>query len=272
MALSDGLDGLARRGAAFRGAVGFLTRLPVGYREGDWTAFRASLVAFPLVGYVVGALVAVPVGLLPWIGFPAPVVAAAFLAWLYVVTGINHVDGLADLGDAAVVHGGPERRLEVLKDTTVGVGAVLAVGLVAIGLALAALAMAEAVHAGPARASIALRAAGVVVAAEVGAKLGMAAIASLGTAATDGLGAELTARAAPASLVLPTVVALPAAALTWPSPAAGATLLAAAVVSVVLWRWARTNLGGVNGDVMGATNELGRLVGLHAGVIAWTLS
>ena len=29
-------------------------------------------------------------------------------------------------------------------------------------------------------------------------------------------------------------------------------------------------LGGVNGDVFGAVNELARIVALHAGVVAWT--
>jgi adenosylcobinamide-GDP ribazoletransferase len=30
-------------------------------------------------------------------------------------------------------------------------------------------------------------------------------------------------------------------------------------------------LGGISGDVLGAANELGRVVGVHAGVVAWTL-
>ena len=269
MALSDGLGGLVRRGAAVRGALGFLTRLPVGHCESDWAAFRASLVAFPLVGYLLGVLLALPFVLLTPVGIPAPVVAAGFLAWCYLLAGINHVDGLADLGDAAVVHGDRERRLAVLKDTTVGVGALLAVGLALVGLALAGLSLAGLAGNGG---RTALRGAGVVVAAEVGAKLGMTTLAALGAAATDGLGAQLTDRARPASLVLPAVVAVPAAVLTWPSPAAGAALLAPVLVALGLGRWARTNLGGVNGDVMGAANEVGRVAGLHAGVVAWTLS
>ena len=282
MALIDGPDGLeapggvARPVAAFRGAVGFLTRLPVGGREADWAAFRATPVAFPLVGYLLGALLSLPFVLLPTAAIPAPAVAATFLAWVYALTGINHVDGLADLGDAAVVHGGRERRLEVLKDTTVGVGALLAVVLVAAGLALAGLSLARLalVDAVPGQSAVALPlgAVGIVVAAEVGAKLGMAALAGLGTAATDGLGAQLAERAGPAALALPAAVAVPAVAIAWPSPAGAAALLVPVLVALGLWRWARANLGGINGDVMGAANELGRVAGLHAGVIAWTLS
>ena len=259
-------DGVARPVAAFRGAVGFTTRLPVGHRESDWAAFRATPVALPLAGYLVGALLALPFVLLPPVGVPPAVVSAAFLAWVYLLTGINHVDGLADLGDAAVVHGDQERRLAVLKDTTVGVGALLAVGLVLAALALAGLSLAGVPAAAPSPLSVV----GIVVAAEVGAKLGMVVVAAFGTAATDGLGAELSGRIDAASLAVPAAVALPAAAVAWPSPAGVAALLAPVLVALGLWRWARANLGGVNGDVMGAANELGRLAALLVGVVAWT--
>jgi len=33
--------------------------------------------------------------------------------------------------------------------------------------------------------------------------------------------------------------------------------------------WGYRALGGVNGDVIGATNELARAVGLHLGVAVW---
>jgi len=68
------------------------------------------------------------------------------------------------------------------------------------------------------------------------------------------------------------VLATPAAAATWPSPVAAAALAAGPVVALLLVAWARRNLGGVNGDVFGAANELARVVALHAGVVVWTLS
>lgn len=246
---------------ALRGALGFLSRLPVGRDERSWEAFRRSPAAFPLAGYVVGALVAVPLAL----PAPAPTVAALFVVWVYFVTGVNHADGVADLGDAVVVHGDVADRRAAMTDTTVGVGAVLALGLVLLGTALAGLALA-----GVASAATPLAALGVVVAAEVGAKLGMAAVACLGTAAHEGLGSALTAHADPRSLVAPGLVALPAAAATWPHPAAGVALAAAVAGALCVRRWARDRLGGVSGDVFGASNELARVLGLHAGVIAWT--
>jgi adenosylcobinamide-GDP ribazoletransferase len=241
------------------GAVGFLSRVPVGRSEAHWNAFRTMPAAFPVAGYVVGAAVAVPFVISA--SLPAPIVALGFVVAVYAVTGINHVDGVADLGDAAVVHGDADRRREVMHDTSVGVGAVLAVAVTVAGLALAGLALAP----------LGLGAVGMVVACEVGAKAGMAALVCLGEAAHDGLGARLTAEADPRAMILPTAASLPALALTWPAPTAAVTCLVAVGTALAVGRWARRRLGGVSGDVFGAANELGRVAGLHAGVVTWAL-
>jgi adenosylcobinamide-GDP ribazoletransferase len=259
---------------AVRGALGFLTRLPVSHDGRAWVAFQGMPLAFPVAGYVVGTLAALPLLVFTAVGAPAPVAAAATLATLYLVTGINHLDGLADCGDAAAVHTVARRR-EVLKDTTTGVGALAAVGIGLAGTALGLLAVARGPPADPLLGgplAAPLRAAGLVVAAEVGAKLGMATVACLGSSVTDGFGAAFTGRATPTLLVGPAVVSLPAAALTGLSPAAPVALLSALATALAVVRWARARLGGVNGDVFGAANELARLVALNAGAVAWVLA
>lgn len=260
---------VGRRLTAFRGALGFLTRLPAGRSEAAWTAFSETPAAFPLVGWVVGALVALVLAAGVAASAPAPTVALGYLLAVYAVTGINHADGVADLGDAAVVHGDPDDRRAVLKDTEVGVGAVLSLAVVVVGLALAGLALADGSPAASTAGTVVLPVAvGVAVGAEVGAKAGMAALACLGDAAFEGLGSTFT-DSDPAALVGPGVVAAPVALLGVPAVAA---LVGGVAAALAVLSWSRRNLGGVNGDAFGAANELGRLVGLHAGVVAWTLS
>ena len=252
-----------RPATAVAGALGFLSRLPVGRSRDAWNAFRAAPVAFPLAGYVVGALVALPVLVGAALSLPAPTLAFVYLLALAFVTGVNHADGVADLGDAAVVHGGREERRRAMKDTTVGVGALLSLGTVLVGLALGALALAS---------LPALAIAGLVVASEVGAKLSMAAIACLGESPHDGLGAAFTRRADPHTLLGPAVAALPACLLTGLDPAALGAVLGGLAGGGAVFAWATRALGGANGDVFGAANEVGRVCALHTGVVAWTLS
>lgn len=256
---------LARLGdatLAAAGALGFFTRLPVGTGEPAWRALTTRPAAMVLVAYPIGAAVALPFAL----PLPSATAAVALPLALLALTGVTHLDGLADLGDAVVVHGDVERRRSVLLDTDVGVGAVTAVGAVLVGVALAG-------H-GLATAPLAF-AVLVIVAAEVGAKLGMALLAGLAPATFGTLGSQFggaTHRTALAAALLAGPVPLATALLAGPTApiAVAATLavVAGPVAALAVGSWATTRLDGVNGDCFGATNELARLLGLHAGLVA----
>jgi adenosylcobinamide-GDP ribazoletransferase len=244
---------------AVRGALAFLTRLPVGGDGAAWDAFRATPVAFPLAGYVVGGLAALPL-LVP---LPVPTLAVAYLATLYLVTGFTHVDGLADLGDVAAAHG-VDDPAAVMRDERVGSGGVLLVALALVSLAFGVLAAAGA---GP------LTAAAVVVAAEVGAKAGLAVMVTRSPAAHEGLGSAFVEAAGGRSLWPVALALVPVLVLApWRGgPAVAAALVAAVLTARFVARWATRRIGGVSGDVLGAGNELARVVAVHAGVVAWTL-
>jgi adenosylcobinamide-GDP ribazoletransferase len=256
---TDPPSGVARRlGAALLGALGFLTRVPVGTDAGGWASFRRTPAAFVPVGYLLGAVLALVFA----VDLPSTSAAVLFPVAVVAATGINHADGLADLGDAAAVHGDRRDRRRVRKDESLGVGGTMALLLLVVGLATAAVGVADM----PLRQAVA-----VVVAAEVSAKLGMAAIACLGTASTQGLGAQLTTASTRTDLLVPFGLAVPVAVLGWPTITAAVALAAGTGSALCTWRFARSRFGGVNGDVFGAANELARVVALHAGVVAWTL-
>ena len=249
---------------ALRGALRFLTRLPVGGGDAAWEAFRRTPVSITLAGYVVGALAALPLV----VPIPVPSAAALYLVTLVLLTGVTHADGLADLGDAAAVHGGVDaaRRREVLKDSQTGVGGALAVSLALVTLGLGALGLAG---------TLSVVGFTLALAAEVGAKTGIALLVCTQEAAHEGLGSALTETATPTDLLPVAVAVLPLFALASAVGTGYAGPFAAVVAPVaVAWlvgRWAAGAFGGISGDVLGAANELGRVAGVHAGVIVWTL-
>ena len=113
----------------FFSAMRFFTTLPVGNQHG----FNAvgMLKHFPLVGLIIGAIVAVfDIGaVFLWNRATASVLDVALFA---ILTGALHIDGLGDTADGIFSHRGRERALEIMKDSRVG-----AMGLVTVALVLA---------------------------------------------------------------------------------------------------------------------------------------
>lgn len=113
-------------------AIQFMTRLPTPRVTVTDAEFAGSMRWFPAVGVIIGAIVAGAV----WLGLyidPAVAGVAGVIAWVW-VTGELHLDGLADIADAAgAAHKGRERIISVLADPHIG-----SFGTVAIVLQLLA--------------------------------------------------------------------------------------------------------------------------------------
>lgn len=247
-----------RTGAlALAGGVGFLTRIPIGRDGAAWNTFRQSPWSWPIVAIPIGAAVAV-VLTFPLPAFPLAVLA---VAWLYLLTGITHLDGLADIGDAAAVHGDQKRRNVARTDPTIGVGG-------AIGISVVLLWLVAMLHTAITMLPV-ITALLVVITAEVSAKLAMATAACLSSPPHQGMGAAVLESNSARALLGPVVVSLPVVVIGWPHPAPALALLAGPVGALGLARWATVRLGGVSGDVLGAANELGRCLALGVGVIGW---
>jgi adenosylcobinamide-GDP ribazoletransferase len=125
-------------------AVQFFTRIPVTGRLAAWVGYspqmlRASAAHFPGVGVLVGGLVAaltaVLLVFLPETSPLSPLVAAVLgTVFSVMLTGAFHEDGLADIADGlGGTTGGVENReraLEIMKDSRVGAFGTIAVALV----------------------------------------------------------------------------------------------------------------------------------------------
>jgi adenosylcobinamide-GDP ribazoletransferase len=232
--------GVARRAlAGAQIAVGLLTVIPVRART-EIDGIGASAAWFPLVGALVG-LAAGGVRLAADHALGSGVAGVLAVITLVVLTGALHQDGLADCADALGVRGGRDRRLEVMRDSTVGAFGVLALVLWALLLAavLAALPRHDAVKT-------------LVIAGALGRWAAVLHAAALPPARPDGLGAAFLAR--PTASLVATGTAVATIALA-PLPGLTAIAVAVAVVAAVS-ALARRGLGGRTGDTLGATVAL----------------
>jgi adenosylcobinamide-GDP ribazoletransferase len=174
------------------------------------------------------------------------------LVTIQLLTGFHHLDGLLDLSDAAMARGDTKRRLEVMHDMYTGAAAI-ASGVIV--LALTGLAY------GNFQFLDILR---VAIVAEVVAKESMVLTAYLGKKPEyEGMGffvvesMENKHAAALASVVLCSVVGfvLLGVGFAW-------VLGGMAVAVAVMTSYSNKTLKCVTGDVMGATNEINRMIAL----------
>jgi adenosylcobinamide-GDP ribazoletransferase len=122
---------------AFWHAVAFLTRLPVP-RGIAMDAWAKSPAWYPMVGAVIGGLLATLAWALGHVVPPVMVAVVTVTVWVYGTGGL-HVDGLMDTADGFGSQREKERMLEIMKDSRVGAMGVLAAMLV-LGNKVAALA------------------------------------------------------------------------------------------------------------------------------------
>ena len=210
---------------------------------------------FPLIGGAIGAIAgAVRVGLDPLVGRGPSTVLA--IATLVLITGALHQDALADTADGLGVRGDRERRLAVMRDSTLGAFGVLALITWAL-LLVAALGSLTPEHA--------LRA--LVAAGATGRLAALIHGVSAPPARNNGLGAGLhvTIRSTAAATVVAASIAIAAA-----GPARGALALAlAAAVGACSAAHARSVVGGRTGDTLGAAVTLGEVCVCLALVATW---
>lgn len=244
---------------ALRLALTTLTVLPVrpSARLDRRTAGRAMELA-PLVGAVLGLLVAAAVVLVRWREGGDLLAAVVGVGLLALLTRGLHLDGLADLVDGLASYRDPERTREVMRSPEVGPLGVAALVLVPL-LQVVALERCLAFHRGTADLLLAVTAGRLAV---------TAACRSTPAATTEGLGA-LVAESVRPGVVTGWAVGLLAVFVPWAvvdpdaqGPAAVRVLSVVLAVALgllaarVLRRHAVRRVGGLTGDVLGALVEV----------------
>ena len=104
------------------GLVSFMTRIPVNIYC-DLETVSKYLVFIVFIGAfigLIGGLISLP---FYYLNIDSEVVGILVLFTMLYIQGFHHVDGLGDCGDCWMVMGNKNRKLEVMKDKYMGVGA-----------------------------------------------------------------------------------------------------------------------------------------------------
>jgi len=264
----------------FRDLLSFLTIIPAGGKEDFIFTTAEHVYLFPIIGGVIGILagayflgagviVHFLLGLvnrlvdLPVYLISKLAVAAMTVAFLLVLTGLQHFDGLIDLGNAFGLRNLHDRKMVAHAWTVTNWGALLAL-IVEFG-AFAGLFLIKP-----------LFAFGAIVAAELSAKLAMVTIVWIGKPTHKGLGSIFLQKGKTKrdliAYALSALIVYPFFALTG-KPYLGfvgvGLVLISIPVALVMEKVAENVFGGVSGDAIGATNEVARAVTLilTAGVL-----
>lgn len=240
--------------SAIKAAIGFLTTFPVGIDMDGLQKLGKRAYLFPFMGAIIGLIVG-SIGLVLQ-HLPPYLYSALLILALYCITGLNHMDGLMDFGDAITAHGTPEERVNIMHDTAIGVG-----GTVFCVMSLLILFSAiTAIEHNPLF---------VILVVEIGAKQSMLTAAMFGKSMHKGMGSIFIDNVRRRDFLIGLVFSCVVCWLAF--DVFGIIALSSALLSsLVIVHIASRNFRGINGDVLGATNEVGRIVGLIAiGVMIW---
>jgi adenosylcobinamide-GDP ribazoletransferase len=226
----------------------FTTILPLGKPQ-DLEPFARHSYLYPVAGYIIGALVAIPVFFIA----DQTIAAAVAIALIMLISGAHHFDGLLDFGDGLMAHGDREKRIKALTDRYIGAGGVAAGIVITLLLFAGFQASSSVVFA--------------IIIGEVCAKFSMALLTTYGTPFRQGMHSYLHQFSQPhfpliAALLCAPLFLIPLA----PLKLMGA-VTAAVFCPIILLLVSNRLFGGVNGDVVGASNEITRACAILALVI-----
>lgn len=175
--------------------------------------------------------------------------AVIVYAFLMIITGYNHLDGVMDMADGVMVHGDAARKIRVMKDSSVGAGGVATLFLVA-----------------------SLTIAGIynildynfifgIIICEMAAKTSLLTTALLSKPLTPGIGSYFIFETNMLNYSISTIV-VGIIAFLLGGLAGVSGVLGAMVSGILIAVIAKRNFVYANGDVLGMSNEVGRLMAL----------
>ena len=221
-----------------------LTRLPAGTLTSQLPELAHARWAFPIVGCIVGGIIAASYIILSLLLLPSFAAAILAITAGLFSTGAIHEDGLADCADGFGGGQNREKKLAIMRDSAIGSYGTLSL-IIIMGLRISLLSML------PAKLEIVTP---IIICAVISRYAMVGYLCLLPVARQDGLGNQASGNQASgdniSALILAGLIALPAFVIG----AFGLIYVIIAIVSVALiWGViAKYQLGGQTGDVCGA--------------------
>lgn len=229
--------------------IQFFTRIPIPMEiDVNNKSIKRGLVFLPVIGSIVGVFGALPFVIFHYIGMDAIGVIFALL-FMTMLTGMLHIDGIADTWDGLLSSRTRERMLDIMRDSRIGTNGVVAIifdygiKIVVILFILSEFGWVYTLYG--------------IILMPIAGRLGIITVAAVSEYARsdNGLGRMFIEGAGIREWIICFVLSIAAAFLMGGFSALTAIILilAAALISK---KWMTNTLGGMTGDTLGAVNEI----------------
>ena len=225
---------------------------------------------WPVLNGIVGLLAAIIAYVLArFIHFDPLLIAAIVYGFLLLINGFNHFDGLMDFGDGVKVHGSTEKKLSIMKDPMTGVGGIstgFIVGTITIAAFASLINYAYTIN---------FNMILLIIVAEIAAKIGLTTCAICSASSDEGIGKYfikyMNLKNYVAGLIICLILAA-ALSLKVGFHIGIIGIIGGAFGGSLTALIAKRHLKIANGDVLGTSNELGRLFSLLGMLMAISIS
>lgn len=249
---------------AIRSGFGFLSTIPVGITMEGIENLMKHIYLFPVVGMVIGVIIALIAIALTSLAALSPLMIALFvIISIYYFTGFNHIDGLADFGDGVAAHGTRDKKIAAMRDISIGTGGIVfcMIGLIGVFTSLVSIQGSD----------ISMLLPYSLIIAETSAKQSIVTVAAFGRRLHAGFGSMTVDNTKLSDLILSTIFSLAVSYIIL-GVVGLETFIISQLAALLVLNTSNRHFGGISGDVLGASNEISRLAALlYIGGVGWML-
>ena len=213
---------------------------------------------WPIIGGFIGILIGtLGFTLINIIHLPQLIAAGLIYSFAIWFTGFHHLDGLIDFGDGLMVHGDSRRRIEVMRDQRIGTGGLAYLFMVAI-ITFACITTIPSAIIFP-----------ILFISEISAKIGLITCCTFSKPFEDGTGRFFINAMNKKMLILILIITLVIGFLTLKTVGI-LGIIGGLLGGIIIALVARRNFEKSTGEVLGASNEISRMIALVIMILVFT--